>query len=186
MIDNEMSIDHLCQWDNNAVTWLYRHYYRLLVSYVMDHVDNRDAAQDIVQEVFTFVWQQKLQFVNHSQLRTYIYRSVKHKSLDHLRHCQVEQRYASAELKKQDEQPIADEDSWDKEEIYRHLFDAIDALPERQREIFQQAMAGKKNAEIAQCMNISIETVKTHKKRGLARLREALSDEQLLLILAIC
>ena len=44
-------------------------------------------------------------------------------------------------------------------------------------------MKGKKNSEIAEAMNISLNTVKTQKKSGMEKLRNRLSPEALLLVL---
>jgi len=64
-----------------------------------------------------------------------------------------------------------------KEEVYSMLFEAIDSLPEKQREIFLLAMKGKKNSEIAEAMRISVNTVKSQKRSGLEKLRNRLSPE---------
>ena len=62
---------------------------------------------------------------------------------------------------------ITEEEDTNEEEVYRLLFRAIDKLPTRCREIFLLHMDGKKNEEIATALGISIETVKTQKKRAI-------------------
>ena len=59
---------------------------------------------------------------------------------------------------------------------------AIESLPDRQRSVFLLAIEGKKNSEIAETLHISEDTVKTHRKRGMATLREKMSDDMLLLL----
>ena len=63
------------------------------------------------------------------------------------------------------------------------LFEAIDSLPKKQREIFLLTMKGKKNSEIAEAMNISVNTVKSQKKSGLEKLRDRLTPESFMLFL---
>ena len=77
-----------------------------------------------------------------------------------------------------------DEEAVNDEEIYRHLFKLIDELPPRCREIFLLYMEGKKNEEIAAMLQLSVETVKTQKKRAMAYIRDNL-DKAVLLALAI-
>ena len=64
------------------------------------------------------------------------------------------------------------EEDTNEEEVYRLLFRAIDKLPTRCREIFLLHMDGKKNEEIATALGISIETVKTQKKRAIQSIKE--------------
>ena len=65
-----------------------------------------------------------------------------------------------------------EEEDTNEEEVYRLLFRAIDKLPTRCREIFLLHMDGKKNEEIATALGISIETVKTQKKRAIQSIKE--------------
>ena len=62
------------------------------------------------------------------------------------------------------------------EETYRMLTDAIDKLPGQMRAIMRLAMEGKKNGEIAECLNVSVETVHTLKKIAYKKLRIYLKD----------
>ncbi len=76
-------------------------------------------------------------------------------------------------------------DIFNKEEIYRQLFAAIDELPPRQKEVFLLCMEGKKNREIAEQLDISAETVKVQKRRAIARLRDKLSPMFIEIILVL-
>ena len=67
---------------------------------------------------------------------------------------------------------IIEEEDTNEEEVYRLLFRAIDKLPTRCREVFLLHMDGKKNEEIATLLGISIETVKTQKKRAIQFIKE--------------
>ena len=70
-----------------------------------------------------------------------------------------------------------------REDIYRQLFEAIDNLPPRQREIFMSVMEGKKNKEIAEALGISVFTVKVQRQRAMHTLRNKLTDKQWLLLM---
>lgn len=68
------------------------------------------------------------------------------------------------------------------EEVFVKLFEHIDKLPHRQREILKLNMEGKKMAEIADMLNLSYDTVKTHKKRAILSLRKSLGGNKAILI----
>ena len=62
------------------------------------------------------------------------------------------------------------------EEIRRLLYREIDGLPEKMREIFLMYMDGRKNEEIASILQISVETVKTQKKRAVKQIKSKLGS----------
>lgn len=68
------------------------------------------------------------------------------------------------------------------EEVWRQLIEEINRLPDRQRKIFTLAMNGKKNSEIAEALSISADTVKTQKRRAIARLQRKFGPAILLLL----
>ena len=70
-----------------------------------------------------------------------------------------------------------------REEMYRALHQAVDELPERCRQVFKLHLQGKKNEEIAQILELSVETVKTQKKKAMYFLRERLGRLYYLLII---
>lgn len=70
------------------------------------------------------------------------------------------------------------------EKIVR-LREKMKELPEKQREVLTLCfMQGKSYQEVADGLGVSVNTVKTHIKRGLKFLRDELQDDALLLLLA--
>ena len=69
------------------------------------------------------------------------------------------------------------DDSFQKEEVFRLLFKQIDLLPERCWEIFLLHLEGYDNDAIAKKLSLSIETVKTQKKRAMKTLRNNLKEK---------
>jgi RNA polymerase sigma-70 factor (family 1) len=170
----ESSIEQYNCWDETAFDLLYKNFFRALTGYALQFVGETRVAEDLVQDLFSVIWEKKMHFDSIIFLRAFLYNSIRNASLDFLKHKNVEDNYlheladANQLYKTTDE----GEDSFFSEEIYRQLFLAIDELPQRCREIFLMYMDGKKNHEIAEALQVSIETVKTHKKRAMAALRE--------------
>mgnify|MGYP002279543418 CR=1 FL=1 len=105
-----------------------------------------------------------MRFLSLPSFRTYLYNSIRNASLNYLKHQNVESLYLERLASTYRE--ITEEEDTNEEEIYRLLFRAIDNLPTRCREIFL------KNEEIATALGISIETVKTQKKRAIQSIKE--------------
>jgi RNA polymerase sigma-70 factor (family 1) len=184
----ERTIEQLNQWDKSAVDWLYDRFYRVLVLYVVDLI-GYEEAQDVVQDVFLRLVQLAPQFESHASLKAYLYNATHNKAISLIRqrnrnegHVVNIEEAKEGEFDKADEE---DEDVYHKEEVYQHLFESIDRLPQRQREVFLLAMKGKRNAEIAEQLGIAVNTVKVMKRRGFATLRKDLSPDSLILLLTI-
>lgn len=154
-----------------AFEFLYRYYYRILVLYSVQFVEQEDVANDLVQEVLISLWEQELSFESISAVKAFLYNSVRNRSLNHLKHLKVENKYIQFKSQEDEEQ----EDLWkeiEEQEIYRQVFAAIDELPPRCKKVFEMHLQGKKNNEIASLLNLSVETVKTQKKRAMRHLRK--------------
>lgn len=149
---------------------LYNEYYKALVLYAINFLSSQQAAEDIVQDLFATMWEKKMRFLSLPSFRTYLYNSIRNASLNYLKHQNVESLYLERLASTYRE--ITEEEDTNEEEIYRLLFRAIDNLPTRCREIFLLHMDGKKNEEIATALGISIETVKTQKKRAIQSIKE--------------
>ncbi len=172
------------QWDESSLQLLYRHFYKALVAFSNQMVSNLEIAEELVQDAFVSLWQQRNTFKNQGVLKAYLYNSVRNKSITYLRHEQVERnRIESFELDYK--LMMGDEEGPDREELIRQLLLSIDKLPPKQREVFLLSVKGKTSEEIAQEMNISPETVKKQRQRGLKRLREMLPPEAILLLFTL-
>lgn len=151
---------------------LFGEFYNSLVLFAMGFVEQQDVAEDIVQEVFIAVWERNTQYPTYNAFRGFLYNSVKHAGLNHLKHKNVEEKYL-ASLNLEDEGDDIDLKMME-EELYRLLFKTIDELPNKCRNIFLLHLEGKGNEEIALLLNLSILTVKTQKKRAMSYIRERL------------
>lgn len=153
-----------------AYRTLYTDYYRSLVMYCRQFVPRQDVAEDIVQELFVNMWNKQMVFLSYPSFKTYLYTAVRNASLDYLKHQDVKQRHAEQWAAIRHEE-AADGPMFD-EEVYRRIYQAVDQLAPKCREVFLLAMEGKRNEEIAEQLHIAIETVKTQKKRAIRQLRE--------------
>jgi RNA polymerase sigma-70 factor (ECF subfamily) len=174
------------QWDDNSIVMLYDNFYQSLVSYSLHITGNMTASEDIVQDLFSKIWEDKITFKSSSVIKSYLYNSVKNRSINYVRHNNIENNIITHTEKFEEFHITSNgEEDYFTEDIYRQLFLMINKLPSRQREIFLLCMDGKKNKEIAKTLNLSIETVRTHKKRAIKYLKENLDAKSLLLILFV-
>ena len=182
MVKGDVSIEQLNRQEVEAFHTLYKRYYRALVCYAMQWTAAQEPAEDLVQDLFSTIWENHMTFFSLASFQSYLYNSVKNASLNYLKHKEVEQNYAQ---RVQDEEPVhlPEEDDFFEEELYRQLFQLVDQLPDRCREVFLLYMKGRKNEEIAEALHISTETVKTQKKRAMQFLRKKTGAYSFLLLL---
>jgi RNA polymerase sigma-70 factor (family 1) len=174
MDDNERFINELNKRSALAYYKLYDDYYKALVAYSTNFVSAIESAEDIVQDLFIGIWEKNLTFFSYSSLKHYLYNSVRNASINYLKHQNVEALYIQKLIDTY--KGFDDEDDVYEEEVYRLLFKAIDKLPSRCKEVFLLYMDGKKNEEIADMLNIAVETVKTQKKRAIQSLKKQLGS----------
>lgn len=169
--ESPLFIEQINRQDPQAYRALYDLYYRALVFYAMRLVTRQDVAEDLVQELFVSMWNKRVTFISGVSFRSYLYNAVYNASLNYLKHKEVEQRYAETVWEQCNEEARVWAERYE-EEVYRQLYQAIDRLPPKCREIFLMHMDGKRNDEIAEVLNIAVETVKTQKKRALKFLKQ--------------
>ena len=156
---------------------LFRMFYRYLVLYAMRYVQLQEPAEDIVQDVFVGLWKGKREYNSFHGFRAFLYESVKNGCLNYLNHRKLEQRYVAYTLDmEREEQEDSENYELMREEIYRRIYRVVEELPEGCRKVFEQHLNGKKNEEIAGLLNISVETVKSQKKKAVRMLRERLGN----------
>ncbi len=173
-------------WNPTTFSRLYNEHYRGLSVYAANIVGNLDEAEDIVQEAFSSLWEHDNAFISPTAIKAYLYRSVRNASLDTLKHKSVEESYIRKTMEAYPEIKFDDSgETLNKEMVYAKLFQTIENLPQRQREIFILYMRGKKNREIAEIMGISTDTVKTQKRRAMGILRQKLDDKEYSLLVMV-
>jgi RNA polymerase sigma-70 factor (ECF subfamily) len=161
---------------------LYKKEAPVLISYAAGFT-NADTAEDVVQDIFLKIWNQRSFLLQEDGIRTYLFRAVRHACLDHLKHLDVCTDYASAfRLKLQiEELSFTDDPDFLMEEDVRlpSIHREIEKLPGKCREIFVMAyLEERKTAEIAALLNLSKRTVEAQLYKGLKAIREALLPRQ--------
>jgi RNA polymerase sigma-70 factor, ECF subfamily len=108
-------------------------------------------------------------------LRAYLLRSVRNRSLNHLRHLRV-RRQSETEVEALYDSPIGSDQPIAAKELSEAVQIALNELPPRCREVFELSrVSGLKYAEIAEALGISPKTVEAQMGKALRILRERLA-----------
>ncbi len=159
----------------DAVQSLFTAYYAQLVGVADGMLRDRAAAEDVVQEVMVELWRRRENIEVQTSLRAYLFRSVRNRALNHLRHLRVAPR-ADLDAADQIPTPAADQ-GLAAREIEAALREAVATLPTRCREVFELSrVQGLSYSEIADAMEISVKTVEAQMGKALRVLRVALAE----------
>lgn len=159
-------------------------YYKSLLMYASRFLPSVAECEDLIQDIFISIWENETVFPDEISLKIYLYKSTRNKCYNTIKHKKVEQDYAFNTI-----QALEDDNLFLKqvleEEIVRELYQAIEILPERKKEIIKLSLKGIKNTEIAEILNIKLQTVKTLKSQSYAILRAKFKDISNLIYLFI-
>ena len=157
MINQKDFIRRLQQREKEAFQELFYSWHRPLCFFASRIIKDQDVAEDLVQDVFVAFW--------------------RNGCLNYLRDLEIRARNDRKAVPESEE----DQDCFllrqMESEVVTELFEAIDELPERCREIFYMAyLQEKEEKQIAELLRVSVNTVKTQKQRAKAYLKGRLGE----------
>jgi RNA polymerase sigma-70 factor (ECF subfamily) len=167
-------IDKLRRGDQKAFEQLYHDLFPSLVLFTKKYVQDDGLSEDIVQDVFVKFWN-NIDCINiRISVKSYLYMAVRNYAINHLERENAKEKkikdYYSTEVSSCDEYNILSQD------VYHHIHNAIKKLPAKSQEVIRMSMRDLSIAEIQDELNISNNTVKTHKRIAYATLREKLKN----------
>ncbi len=163
----------------HAYKQLFGELYPVMCSFANKFLKNTGEAEDNVQEAFIELWKQHEKFISLDQIKAFLYLSVKNRCLNVLKHHKIKGRYAQNILNNEE---AYFHDHLIEAEFVSLIKEAIQQLTDQRKEIILLMLQGLKNNEIAERLNISVNTVKMQKKIAYRQLREKLQHSLLLLL----
>ena len=173
--------------DEQAFELLFRKFYVRLCSFANKFLNDPEDAQEIVQEVFTKIWERRDEIDPEDSLKSYIFKIAQNLSINKLRRRKVESAYSEIhKLVYIEQHEFSAHESLLARELEENIAHSIGKLPTECRKIFELSrVEGLKYKEIAETLNISIKTVEAQMSKALRSLRIELSDYLTLLLIAI-
>jgi RNA polymerase sigma-70 factor (ECF subfamily) len=175
-------IDGLKNGDQSIFKLLFHSYYKPLSSYALTFIKYADVDEEIVQEIFIKIWENRNDLNISSSLRSYLFRCVHNNCINYIKHIEVKNkqtREITEDIFYHSELANLSSSGSSLEMIVSGELEAclekvIHNLPGECRRIFiLKRYEQLTNQEIADQLNISINTVKTQLLRAFEKLREA-------------
>jgi RNA polymerase sigma-70 factor (ECF subfamily) len=159
-------------------TFFNRHHGRLF-GYVCSRGVPEDAAADLVQNAFVYVWTHRKDIDPDRSLRAYLFRIGYTRALNYFRDTASVDGDAELDLRPDASTPAPDDDA--QIQLLRETVDdAIEQLPERRRAAFRLCfIEGLTYREAADALDVTRKTVENHISHALRDLRETLDGYEL-------
>ena len=166
--------------DEAAFRQVYVYFYKRLYQFAYALVKTREPAEEIVEDVFVRVWQQRETVISIQNLRVYLYAAVKNSALNYL-----SQKARQSITEPFDHIHIGVEGSAGTPEqilitaeMHQKIQRAVEALPPRCKMIFKLVREdGLKYKEIAAILNISVNTIDAQMAIAVKKITAAIGAE---------
>jgi len=171
-ITDEILIAAIKKDDYVSYNQLFTRYYGRLCQYAYSWLESREDSEDIIQELFLSLWNGRKRIEVNENVSGYLFKMAKNMSLNHIR---TAKNYRML-LEKQNNMPsYYEENLLESDEFRIALYDCIERLPERSREVFLlHRLKGLKQKEISDKLSISIKTIKNQIWGTLQKLKKCL------------
>jgi RNA polymerase sigma-70 factor (family 1) len=169
-------IASLKQGDEGAYNYIFTHYWKTLYLQAFAKLQSREAAEEVVQELFVVLWEKRnVLLINN--LTHYLRMALRNKCIDHIRKQVVKEKhwnYYKTFLPCQ-------ENNTQETISYNNLVEAMESgiarMPEKTKKIFVLSrLEGKSITDVAQLIRLSEKSVEYHLTKCLKTLKVHLKD----------
>ncbi len=170
-------LNKLVSGDRYAFSVIFSTYYRDLVMFAISKVRDADTAEEIVQDTFVKIWEERGNLQITTSLKSYMLRSVQNRCIDWYRHKKVQQAHID-EVSSNPELFVSDADSYlFRSELEGRIKKILTLIPSDCSDAFRMNREeGLKYSEIAEKLNVSVRTIEVRISKALHLLREHLKD----------
>ncbi|MCA0334622.1 MAG: RNA polymerase sigma-70 factor [Bacteroidetes bacterium] len=151
---------------------LFKQYYQRLCSYAFTFLNDIESSEDVVQELFIYIWENQKPFFETENIKFYLFTAVRNNCLKRI---QKNSKIIIKELDDYDATDeitiLLDEDVTDKEPKVL-IAKAMNSLPPKCREVFMLSrMSGFTYQQIADALNISVKTVENQMGKAIRMMK---------------
>jgi RNA polymerase sigma-70 factor (ECF subfamily) len=156
----------------NTIEEIWNGYHSKLLFFIQKRVNDKDAAEDILQDIFVRVHSRIDTLENKSKIESWLYQIIRNAIIDYYR-----SRKPTEELPEWLAQPQVDREESNRLELSSCLTPMIQQLPEKYRHAVQLSeIEGKTGKDVAEKENISLSGAKSRVQRGRALLKTMLHE----------
>jgi RNA polymerase sigma-70 factor (family 1) len=174
--DEKLSI-LLFEGDAGAFEEIFNRYWLKLYGAALKRVKSREAAEEIIQDLFTLLWAKRESIQIHKSLAAYLFTSVRYMVFNHIQKEIVRENYKDSFQAAHIFCDNSTEETVILNELIRNIEKEVKYLPPQCRSVFELSRKeNKTNREIAEVLGISEKTVEGHLTKAIKHLKVGLTD----------
>ncbi len=180
--DHEL-VDLLKSGDHKAYTEIYHRFKGVLYLHAYKRLGNREEARDIIQELFTALWNNRNDLTIKTYLSGYLYTAVRNRVIKVISHKHVESEYISSIQDSFNVSASITDYRIREKQLSLIIEKEIAELPPKMREVFNLSRKDNlSHKEIAELLGLSETTVKKQVNNALKILRSKLGVMLLMIL----
>lgn len=182
-MNDKMLVINLRKGDLDAFRRIYTKYNKKVYFFSLSYLKSADKAEDIVQDVFTKIWEDRTRLSEYYSFNNFLFTVTKNLILNHIRRTKQEMGYRNSciELSGFSEQQENNTlDSVICNDLKSYLNREIEKLPPCRRTVYKLSRIQLlSNEEIASLQNLSVRTVENQIYRALSKLKKTILEENI-------
>lgn len=172
--DDILLLKLIKQGDQIAFRHLFYQYAGFLERFITYYIHDREKSQDLVLDIFTYIWENRQNFEIKQTLKAYLFQAARNKSFTYIRDKKI-----PVYLEEMEGMEIVQnyDSELELQELHHLIEEAVSLLPDKCREIFRKSREENlTNKEIAGQLHISEKTVEGQITIALKKIRIHLGD----------
>jgi RNA polymerase sigma-70 factor len=169
-------IESVSRGDEQAFESLFLYYFPRIKGFISGILQNEEEAEDISQDIFVSMWQNRVRLTEIENLNAYLFRVAKNTVFRHIERSLLFRDYQQQKT----ERAVFTSSKNDsiEEELYAKELEfliavAVEKMPPQRKQIYRMSrINGLSNDEIAARLSISKRTVENHLTLALADIRK--------------
>jgi RNA polymerase sigma-70 factor, ECF subfamily len=160
--------------DRHTLETIFREHHAQCLVFAVHYTGNEHDAEEVIQQVFLRLWEKRDTIEITGVVRSYLFAAIRNTAISNWRKESVREEKENIAGTFRFTDPVIQSPVWELERLY---LKALEALPERCREVFILSRQEQlKYAEIAEVMNISVKTVENQMGKALKIMHKELRE----------
>ena len=174
--DESLLLQQLARGDQRALQQLFDEHYVALCRTALRLVHRTEIAEELVQDVFIYLWEKRESLRITSSVSAYLFRAVRNRSLNHLKSRAARYDWAAPVEEHHRPTEASPADTLQFSQLNEALEHALQKLPQKCLLIYSLSRYEELTyREIAEQLGVSVKTVEYHMGQALKYLRQYLA-----------